>query len=169
MLEIGCDEHGQMVSYPAPPGAYTGRSLRELARVVITRALTNIDLSRQEICPRCWGQTEPEFRTDPPTTDVVSEDEIWVGISCSRCWLQYKIPLRIVVTAHPSTRAFYAEHGFTEIEMMLGSGLALDPTVCSIDLDGDGTATVTITLDDERLVLTLDETCAVTPQRRETA
>lgn len=169
VLQVKCEDHELLLSYPAPPGAFSGRSLQELTTVVVVRALTNMELARQGICPRCWGQTDVDFPVEPPEGGVLTDEEAWVRIACTRCWLQYSVPFQTIVSGHPAVRAFYTEHGFDQAETLMGPRPTSDPDVCTAELaDTDPpTASIRITLDDELLLLELDEACTVLDQRRE--
>jgi hypothetical protein len=170
-LWMECPEHGQQDRWPAvPAGAFTDRSLEELATVVYTRLRTNLALARQDICLHCWGKTTIEY---PVENDVAGEPYqdtfIWTEVGCQRCWNRMGgVPLRSLVTTQPLVTGPFQEHGydlFETIQMVTRIG---DDAICDTELHEDEpvSATLSIELDDEELELTVDETCSVTDFER---
>jgi DNA-binding transcriptional ArsR family regulator len=167
-LFLECDEHGTMLGYPTPPGAYSGRSLEELAEVVAERTIAGVNLARQGICPRCLGQTTVDYPVEADETEHESAVHHFTEVSCSRCWYGLTPPLRVLVAGVPSVRALYSEHGYDTGAVVFGSKSTSNPDICTVELlDTDPvSAEVTLTLDGEKLVLELDENCRIRDQRR---
>lgn len=165
---LKCEEHDVMLGYPTPPGAYSGRSLGELAEVVAKRSITGMDLARQGICPRCLGQTTVDYPVDLDESDEESDFIHFTDVSCSRCWYGLTPPLRVLIAGVPSVRSLYSEHGYDTGAIVFGSESTSNPDICQVDLfeTEPVSARATITLDGESLVLELDEDCLIRDQRR---
>ena len=167
-LNFGCEEHGVVLGYPVPPGAYSGRSLSALATVTIDKMLSSLYLILRGICPWCWGRVDIEY---PVTFPDTPDDSLVHGqITCERCWLEYVFLVRALVGTHPAVLGFYTDHGLDPAESLIGSEAVGYTGELELELngDGDGTATVTVELDGERLVVELaGGTPLVTDHRRE--
>lgn len=167
-LFLNCEEHGTQLGYPTPPGAYQGRSLSELATVVLKRTLSGVNLARQGICPRCWGATTVDY----PRETEDSEEE-WADyethVSCERCWYGFEPPLRILLASVPSVQGFYREHGHGIGETVFGPQSITNADTCQVTCEATDpvTATATVRLGDDTLVVELDENCRVTALSRE--
>lgn len=169
LLFLECEEHDVMLGYPTPPGAYSGRSLEELADVVSKRTISGVNLARQGICPRCWGRTTVDYPVEVDGLDEVSGFHCWTEVSCSRCWYEFTPPLRVLVAGTPSVRAFYNEHGYEAGAIVFGAESLSNTDICQIDLRETDpvSARVSITLEGETLVVEFDEDCRVADQYRE--
>jgi DNA-binding transcriptional ArsR family regulator len=164
-----CTEHGQQDRWVVPAGAYTNRSLEELANVVYTRLLANFSLARQDICLHCWGQMTIEYPIESERENNPSGNEfIWMAVGCQRCWNQMQmVPLRSFMATHPLVAGPFREHGYDQFET-IQKVMRLDNSLCDTELHADEpvSATVRIELEDEELELTVDETCSVTDFER---
>lgn len=165
-FSLECEEHGIVLGYPTPPGAFTGRTLEELLEVVISRMVTTLDLVRQGICPRCWGRTSVEY---PVGGEEGGEVDVWVDISCTRCWLETTPPLKSLLAGIPAVRALYDEHQPGTGASFFGPKAVSNPEVCQLTLHEESTvsSTATLSLGGETLVLELDENCQIVEQYRQ--
>ncbi len=152
-FELNCPEHGTQLGFPAPAGALEPRTLDELADVVLARALSNMNLLRQGICPRCWGTTTVDYPHDIGDT---GEPVVGVSAACDRCWLQYETVLRVIASSHPAVRGLYREQGYELYDVFFGE----DSVYSTYQVQADGTdpvrATVTVELDGAGLEMELD-------------
>lgn len=166
-LFLTCEAHGPQLGYPTPPGASRGRSLTELATVVLKRTLTGVNLARQGICPRCWGETTVEYPVDAEYADAWGDYA--TSISCERCWYDLQPPLQILLTSIPSVQGYYREHGHSIGEAAFGPQSILNTDTCQVTCETvePVTATATIALGEDALVVDLDEDCRVTALSRE--
>jgi hypothetical protein len=162
-LLLVCAEHGQMLGYPTPPGAYSGRSLEELADVVFKRAMASITLWRQGICPECWGPVSITYPGDLDDPDLLPERAIATELECQRCWFETYSPLRTLVASMPLVQALYHRHGLDTADAVFGPRATIRPDVCAVDLHDTEPvgATLTVELGSESVVLELDEECRV--------
>ncbi|WP_438267332.1 DUF7351 domain-containing protein [Halovenus rubra] len=120
-----CEQDPVILGYPTPPGAYRGRSLEELAEAVAKRTTHGINLARQGLCPRCWGDTTAEIK---PNNEQETPFEYKTVVSCNRCWYGLEPPLQILIASMPSARAFYKEHGTVLVAYFLARTRLSDQT-----------------------------------------
>jgi DNA-binding transcriptional ArsR family regulator len=152
-FELNCPEHGARLSFPAPTGAIEPRTLDELSEVVIARAMSNMNLVRQGICPRCWGTTTVDY---PHDIENVDEPAVGVSIACDRCWLQYETLLRVVASSHPAVRGLYQEQGYELYDAFFSERFMYSTYQVQVDETEPMRATVTVELDGTRLRMELD-------------
>jgi len=129
-LFLTCEEHEAVLGYPTPPGAYQGRSLPDLTEVTVKRTINGVNLARQGICPRCWGETTVEYPVDPDDAD--EDADYWARISCARCWYRLEPTLGILVSSMPSVRGFYREHGHDLAETIFGPQSVSNTDACQV-------------------------------------
>lgn len=168
-FRLWCDEHETVIGFPAPAGAFNSRTLAELADVVVARAVTNIDLARRGICPRCWGVASIDYPSEFAHAPL--EHLVGVELSCERCWLRYTTTMQTLVTSHPAVRGLYEERGMDLSEVLLGSMTTREQSVCRVDIDETEpvSATATVELGGTRLDLEFDETADVVSVTRQAA
>jgi hypothetical protein len=162
-VEMHCEEHGTTDGYWFPPGARTGRSALDAARVGYTRMLTNVRLARQGVCMECWGRVSTEYTTsdDLPWETTTEDDTAFVRAQCERCWNGLTVPLRTYVLTHPVVEAAFARRGHERLEaadMLTTERVSYEETVTT---EGPPQRTVRITLDEETVVMSVDEECSV--------
>ncbi len=154
-LELRCAEHGLLTGYPVPPGALESRTLPEALTLAMRRAMSEMALSLDGICQRCWGRVDLDWPVDPSQAGETPGEWRWAQVDCERCWLRYQVPLRTLVTALPVVRSLYTRHGYDQVDAIVGPRATGYPGVCTVTVE-DGRPTVTVDLDDETLTLSLD-------------
>ena len=152
-FELNCSEHGTRLGFPAPAGAIEPRTLDELYEVVVARAMSNMNLIRQGICPRCWGTTIIDY---PYDVGDIDEPAVGVSIACDRCWLHYETLLRIIASSHPAVRGLYQEQGYELYDAFLRESLMYSAYQVQVDETEPMRATVAVELDGTRLRMELD-------------
>jgi DNA-binding transcriptional ArsR family regulator len=165
-----CEEHGRMDDYWFPPGAQSGRSLRDAMRVAYTRLLTNVRLARQGICMECWGRVSTDYpagRPDgAPEGAMPQEEYTFVRFQCERCWNQLRVPLRTYIMTHAVVEAAFARRGYERLDatdmLTAERGVTCEEVVVS---EQPPRRSVGITFDDETLVVSVDEECSVSDWR----
>lgn len=154
-FSLTCPEHGINIGFPAPPGAVKDRSLQELADIVFIRALTNMDLARQGICPECWGHTSLTFPADTEEQPLESS-QVGAEITCTRCWVRYTTTIRGILTGHPAVRSLYQESGYELADAIIGEQSTSDPDNCTLTVDESvPQATATFSLNGATLTLAM--------------
>jgi hypothetical protein len=161
---LWCPEHGVQLGFPAPAGAIESRTLDELADVVVARVLSNMNLVRQGICPRCWGTTTVDY---PHNGEKIGESSVGVNIACDRCWLQYDTALRVIASSHPAVRGLYREQGHELYDILFAEHSVFYTCQVQVDETEPVRATVTVELDGTRLQIELDGDGTVLALNRE--
>lgn len=145
-----------------PPGAFTDRTLEELAATVSKRWLTEIDLARQGVCLYCWGETERTYPAEPPETTEMNE-QLYVATNCQQCWYRAVTPLRTIVGLHPLICSELLSVDATRDDAIrkLYSQNTCDCEVTLHDTD-PVSATMRVETADRTLSISIDGDCRVT-------
>lgn len=118
LLSVDCPDHEFRV--PVPAGAAERRDLPELLSVGVALTERLVALSRQGICPNCYGtvSVEPvEAGGDGPD----APGEVLFRDTCDRCRATVAVPVGMFVGQHPAIVSFYHDHGVNlDLETLWG-------------------------------------------------
>lgn len=164
-LRVECDDDHPLLVTALPPAAATDRSTGEIVRFAVRRTYAQLDLVTAGICSECYGHLESEVRP------VESDDETLPAYAyhteCTRCGHVTGSAAAVAVLRDPAFVAFCHDHGVSVGERLPWAlpGIVDDDTrVVSEDPLRYETS---FELDDERLVVTLDDTGEVLDSTRE--
>jgi len=163
LLTVDCPDHEFRV--PVPAGAAEGRDLPELLTVGLALTERMIALSRQGICPNCYGTVTVE----PVETD--GDDSSGAGAilfrdTCARCRATVAIPVGMYVGQHPAIVSFYHDHGVElDLEALWGRAWA-HPGAETVRQRNPYRLGLAIEHGGDRLELVVDETGEVVETER---
>lgn len=164
-LRVECESEHPLLVTALPPAAATDRSTDELVDFAVRKSYAQLDLVTAGICSECYGNVEGEIRP------VESEDDALPAYSyhteCARCGYVTGSVAAVAALRDKAFVAFCHDHGVAVGERL--------PWALPGIVDDDTTMTgenppryeTSFELDDERLVVTFDDTGEVVDTGRE--
>lgn len=165
---LQCGDSGDLVlASGVPAGVLQGRSLEAATDVAVTIQDHVKNAATRGFCPVCYGDVE--IRVDRSTPDdVVTDADVALHGTCDRCGNLFLVPVVKKVLSHPAVVALYHEHGIDPRERYREG---FEPTgqsePTSVVSEDPFRVEVTIEVDEDRLVLTVDESGTVIDTERE--
>ncbi|WP_267641637.1 winged helix-turn-helix domain-containing protein [Haloarchaeobius amylolyticus] len=159
---IDCDDCGeQFMGYGVPSGVVEGRDPDRLPEIFTSYLYTVMTQVSTGFCPVCtgriWGSVfEKEDRG------------YYARYTCDRCGLELTSFLGGAVLTHPVVVGFLADHGIDIRTEPFWQFDWFDAENATVTTEDPLRVDVTFAIDDERLILTLDESLAVVETHRET-
>lgn len=167
MVALSCGNDHQWFSFPVPAGAAVNRSLEELLDVAVRRASVNIELARNDLCPRCWGRTSIELRPPDGSFAEVDWEVPRADVECDRCWLAYYLSGSLLVAGSPPVVAFYEEHGLDPEDAVLSEWNVMARSEPAIATESPLELEIALDLDGDRLVVAVAADGEILDYRRE--
>jgi DNA-binding transcriptional ArsR family regulator len=161
LVVMECPEEHVWFSFPVPPGASVGRSIEELLDVALRRAMGNIELARNGVCPRCWGTTTATLSPAEGTYAELGGEWRRVDVECERCWLAYHVPAPFAVSHSPPVIAFYQRHDLAPRTAVMSDRTVLESSETTLRSEDPLRLEIVVELDGDELRLLLDDGAAV--------
>ncbi|WP_248516800.1 winged helix-turn-helix domain-containing protein [Salinarchaeum laminariae] len=154
-VALSCENDHTWFSFPVPAGATANRSPGELLDVAVTRASVNIELAREGLCPRCWGEMTVDLQPPDDHFAGIETPRPRADVACERCWLTYHVPASLVVARTPPVVGFYADHGLAPEEAVLSDRNVLESGDVTVLEEDPLVVELAISLGEETLTLEL--------------
>jgi DNA-binding transcriptional ArsR family regulator len=158
VVDLACDEHGKIFTYPMPPGVQRGRDMPDVLELANLAVFHHVELGLRGACADCWGAiTATTPATLPEDADPSEDDEyVYTEFECDRCKASFYLPTSICALVDASVVAFYDDHGVDlRRELLVDVDLAAPDAASVVDED-PVRVRATATVDDERLAVTFD-------------
>jgi len=162
LLSVDCPNHQFKV--PVPAGAADRRDLTELLSVGFALTERLVALSRQGICPNCYGAVSVE-----PVEmggDADSDEAVLFRDTCDRCRATLAVPVGTLVGQHPTVVSFYHDHGVDlDLETLWGMDWA-HPGAETIRQRDPYRLELTVEHEGDHLELVVDESGSIVETER---
>lgn len=160
---VECADAHRMLSTVLPSGAVQDRSVTDLLALATRRQRHLFSLLRESACPFCYGAVS----TTAGRTDLVRGDEHGVEAVCTGCGQLFAGDFEMYLSGFAPLMSFYADHGLAPHDSYVWELRAAQTgRTTRITQRTPKRISVRIDLDDERFVVTLDESATVTGTTR---
>lgn len=163
-LRLECPAHGVFVGEVVPARPARERSINELVSVAGRRSRARIGLAVEGTCAHCWGRVETAVSDDPirfaGENDRRLDDVLSVSISCTNCGFCHRLPAHVYLVGQPAVVSFRYDNDDDQTGIpYLGTTLE---RISGEMVDTDrAAATVTFIADEDRLVVSIDDSARV--------